>query len=135
MEVNVVSEGQLRGYKYETRERLILFLPWTSPRMWDITVLLKNDCNQQISCEIHSKKLSQKQMNAIAKFLSEGALKDLDEIKRFLKSVKRFSKCHVYRISYRTRGTATMTLTEYSKGAPNKPRLQYPGSRLDQIAD
>ncbi|MCL2383268.1 MAG: hypothetical protein FWC79_03805 [Oscillospiraceae bacterium] len=129
--VNVVTLEKLNGYQYQGEKVTVRFIPWLEGsghyKVWDATIY-RTGCKDSLHCEIYTKKLSHDVMTQIATFFVE-AERTVDETKKFLKSLLWWKTSHVYKRDREGK------VIETSKKAPEIPYLQYPGTRLDEIAD
>lgn len=136
--------GQLMKIQFDSRNGamavnngyIIKCIPWKNGSgeyyMWNITIQKAGE-HDLTDVEVYCRDIPILKMEEMFEWLTTNTEKTPDEISQYLKKKLLSWKCNVYKMTKDEDGSGRR-ITDRSKGA-GTPALEYPGTRLDEIAD
>ncbi len=114
---------------------IVKCIPWKDGSgqyyMWNITVQKAGE-QELTDIEAYCHDISMLDMEMMMTWLTENAEEQPDEISRCIRKWLSWKKCNVYKVILT--GDGSKKITDQSEGA-GVPKLEFPGTRLDEIAD
>lgn len=115
---------------------IVKCIPWKDGSgkycMWNITVQKVGE-HDLTDIEVYCRDIPILKMEEMFEWLTTNTEKTPDEISQYLKKKLLSWKCNVYKMT-KAEDDSGRRITDRSKGA-GIPALEYPGTRLDEIAD
>lgn len=111
-------------------------IPWKNGQgayyLWNITVQKAGE-REMTDIEAYCQDVPILKMEEMFKWLAANAEITPNEIRQYIRKKLSCRKCDVYKITMAEDGSSK-TITDRSEGA-DTPALEYPGTRLDTMAD
>lgn len=136
--------GQLMKIQFNSRSGAIAVnngyivrcIPWKNGSgeyyMWNITIQKAGE-HDLTDVEVYCRDIPMLKMEEMFEWLTTNTEATPDEISQYIKKKLPSWKCNVYKIT-KAGDSSGGTIMNRSKGA-GTPVLEYPGTRLDEIAD